>query len=96
MGMMHWQAAQIAGPWRGWTRGRDLGPMGDAAADTVWALTLILEACTVTDTADERFEQLAATITLARDHLTAAQQHLHGITDAAATLAADLFPEFDW
>lgn len=36
MGMMHWQAAQVAGPLRGWARGGRLGPMGDAVAAAAW------------------------------------------------------------
>ncbi|MGH7759545.1 MAG: DUF6245 family protein, partial [Candidatus Dormibacteria bacterium] len=96
IGIMHWQAGQIAGPWRGWSRSRDLGPMGGAAAATAWALTLILQACTVTDLDDARFDQLSKLIAEARDHLAAAQGHLQGINDAAVGLAADLFPEFDW
>jgi hypothetical protein len=43
--MLHWQAAQIAGPLRGGRASTILGPMGGAAAATAWALTLILEAC---------------------------------------------------
>ena len=37
MGMMHWQAAQIATPLRAWNRENDLGPMGGAAAATAWS-----------------------------------------------------------
>ncbi|MGH7748461.1 MAG: hypothetical protein ACREQ5_27440, partial [Candidatus Dormibacteria bacterium] len=96
MGTMHWQAGQIAGPLRGWTRKRNLSPMGGAAAATAWALTLILEACTVTDIEDERFDRLSDMITEARTYLDAAQEHLENIRESAASLAADLFPEFDW
>jgi hypothetical protein len=91
MGMMHWQAGQIAGPLRAWSRRRDLGPMGAAAAATAWALTLILEACTVTDVDDARFSQLSDLITEAKEQLMAAQDHLQGIHDLAANVTRLVF-----
>ncbi len=96
MGMMHWQAGQVAGPLRSWARTRPLGPMGDAAAAAAWALTLILEACTVTDPDDPRFPALSATTTEAVEHLTAARAHLQGIHDTAASITSLLFPPHPW
>lgn len=92
MGMMHWQAAQIAGPLRGWARSGQLGPMGDAAAAAAWALTRILEACTVTEPEDDRFPYLSDMVTDAAEDLDAARAHLQAIHDAAADLASFLFP----
>jgi hypothetical protein len=92
-GMLHWQAAQIAGPLRGWSREHDLGPMGGAAAATAWALTLILEACTVTDVTDARFMGLGRTLDEATEALAAAQRHLQGLRDTARSLAVELFPD---
>lgn len=92
MGMMHWQAAQIAGPLRGWARSGQLGPMGDAAAAAAWALTRILEACTVTDPEDDRFPYLSDMVTDAAEDLDTARAHLQAIHDAAADLACFLFP----
>jgi hypothetical protein len=87
LGVMHWQAAQIATPLRAWARDGELGPMGGAARAAAWALTLILEACTVSDVEDERFTQLAGMLTEAREYLTIAHDHLQGIHDLAASLA---------
>lgn len=92
MGMMHWQAAQVAGPLRGWARGGRLGPMGDAVAAAAWGLMLVLEACTVTDVDDERFPRLSGMVTEALEHLQAAQEHLAGILDTAVDIASLLFP----
>lgn len=90
MGMMHWQAAQVAGPLRAWAKGGRLGPMGSAAAAAAWALTLILEACTVTDPGDARFAQLSGLITEAGENLGAAHDHLQEIHDTAEALFTTL------
>lgn len=67
--------------------------MGGAAAATAWALTLILEACTVTDVADARFMGLSRTLDEATEALAAAQQHLQALRDTARSLAGALFPD---
>jgi hypothetical protein len=94
MGIMHWQAAQIAGPWRAWNRENDLGPMGCAAAAAAWALTVILETCSVTSLDDERFMKLSDMIVETGQYLPAAQEHLQEIHDSTASLGEDLFPLF--
>lgn len=66
--------------------------MGDAAAAGAWALTVILEASTVTDAGDDRFSRLSEMITEAAEHLDAARDHLQDIHDAAADLTSVLFP----
>jgi hypothetical protein len=86
MGVMQWQAAQLAGVWRGLSRERDLGPMGRAVADTAWALVVLLEMCTVTDIGDERFPQLHERLAEAVEHLADARGELDGIRDLAAAL----------
>ncbi len=92
MGMMHWQAAQVAGPLRGWARGGRLGPMGDAVAAAAWGLMLTLEACTVTDADDERFSRLSEMVTDAAEQFHAAQEHLERIHGTAVDIASFLFP----
>lgn len=91
MGMLHWQAAQIAGPLRAWGGDGQLGPMGSAAAAAAWALCLILEACTVTDPGDERYPQLGSMITEAGQYLDRAGDHLQGIHDLAGALTTAVF-----
>ncbi|MEV8634308.1 DUF6245 family protein [Streptosporangium sp. NPDC051023] len=88
MGVMHWQAVQIAGPLRGWSRGASLGPLGDAAADAAWALMLLLAASTVTRPDDPRFSTLGERVTEAMDLLGSARAHLQGIIDDAADVVA--------
>jgi len=51
-----------------------------------------LEACTVTDTDDERFSRLSEMVTDAAEQLHTAQAHLERIHDAAVDIAAFLFP----
>uniref|UniRef100_UPI003F4999FA DUF6245 family protein n=1 Tax=Nonomuraea sp. CA-251285 TaxID=3240002 RepID=UPI003F4999FA len=92
-GMLHWQAGQIAGPLRGWSKMRDLGPMGNAMAETAWALVLLLQAATVTDPGDARFDTLGETVTEAADLLESAQARLDDLRQAARDLSGYLFPQ---
>lgn len=95
IGAMHWQAAQIGGALRGWSRSRELGPVGGAAAATAWALTLILEALTVTDVDDERYTQLGDILREARESLEVARERLQEIDDLAAWVVGGDVPEMD-
>lgn len=85
-GVLHWQAGQVAEPLRAWSRQADLGPMGGAAADAAWALVLLLQACTVTDPADPRFDDLHTNVAEARECLRKALDHLDDIADMSDAL----------
>ncbi|QXJ25900.1 hypothetical protein AGRA3207_007469 [Actinomadura graeca] len=94
-GMLHWQASQVGGPLRGWSRRADLGPLGGAAADVAWALTLLLQALTVTEPTDPRFDDLHKNVSEARALLAAAAGRLDELTGTAAEMAAALVRLWD-
>jgi hypothetical protein len=87
VGMLHWQAGQIAQPLRALARTHDLGPILGAAAHTAQAL---LTLCAVADPDDARGLEPLALLTDAQTALEDAGDDLERIHDWVTELAAGL------
>jgi hypothetical protein len=90
VGMLHWQAGQIAQPLRALARTHDLGPILGAAAHTAQALLALLTLCAVADPDDARGLEPLALLTDAQTALDDASQDLERIHDWVTELAASL------
>ncbi|MFY9806945.1 MAG: DUF6245 family protein [Pseudonocardiaceae bacterium] len=90
VGMLHWQAGQIAQPLRALARTHDLGPILGAAAHTAQALLALLTLCAVADPDDARGLEPLALLTDAQTALDDAGADLERIHDWVTELAASL------
>ncbi|MGH3846869.1 MAG: DUF6245 family protein [Pseudonocardiaceae bacterium] len=90
VGMLHWQAGQIAQPLRALARTHDLGPILGAAAHTAQALLALLTLCAVADPDDARGLEPLALLTDAQTALEDAGEDLDRIHDWVTELAASL------
>jgi Family of unknown function (DUF6245) len=90
VGMLHWQAGQIAQPLRALARSHELGPILGAAAHTAQALLALLTLCAVADPDDARGLDPLALLTDAQTALDDAGADLERIHDWVTELSASL------
>jgi hypothetical protein len=89
VGVLHWQAAQLAWPLRPLKDGEE-APLGRALAACSWALVSMLQAMAMAEPSGSRANQVADALATAREELAAAQRRLDALDEQMADLAGDL------
>jgi hypothetical protein len=89
VGVLHWQAAQLAWPLRA-LKDADEAPLGRALAACSWALVSMLQAMSLAEPTGSQAGEVAAALAAAREELAAAQRHLDALDDQMADLAGEL------
>jgi hypothetical protein len=98
VGVLHWQAAQLAWPLRP-LKAAEQSPLGRALAACSWALVSMLQAMAMAEPSGSRADEVSDALATAREELAAAQQHLDALdqqmTDLAGELASVISAAYD-
>jgi hypothetical protein len=89
VGVLHWQAAQLAWPLRA-LKDAEEAPLGRALAACSWALVSMLQAMSLAEPSGSRAGELAGAMAAARQELAAAQRHLDALDEQMADLGGEL------
>jgi hypothetical protein len=89
VGVLHWQAAQMAWPLRA-LKDAEQAPLGRALAACSWALVSMLQAMSLAEPSGSHAGEVADALAAAREELVAAQRHLDALDDQMADLAGEL------
>ena len=89
MGVLHWQAAQLAWPLRA-LKDAEEAPLGRALAAYSWALVSMLQAMSLAEPSGSQAGEVAGAMAAAREELAGAQHHLDALDEQTADLADEL------
>jgi hypothetical protein len=89
VGVLHWQAAQLAWPLRA-LKDAEEAPLGRALAACSWALVSMLQAMALAEPSGSQAAEVAGARAAAREELAAAQRDLDGLDEQTAHLADEL------
>jgi hypothetical protein len=98
VGVLHWQAAQLAWPLRA-LKAAEQAPLGRALAACSWALVSMLQAIATAEPSGSSAAEVTDALATAREQLAAAQEHLEVLdrqmTDLAGELASVISAAYD-
>jgi len=89
VGVLHWQAAQLAWPLRA-LKDAEEAPLGRALAACSWALVSMLQAMALAEPSGSQANEVAGAMAAAREELAAAQGHLDALDQQMTDLAGEL------
>ena len=89
VGVLHWEAAQLAWPLRA-LKDAEEAPLGRALAACSWALVSMLQAMSLAEPSGSKAGKVAGALAAAREELAAAQRHLDALDEQMADLAGEL------
>ncbi|MGZ6693281.1 MAG: hypothetical protein ACXVHQ_38510, partial [Solirubrobacteraceae bacterium] len=89
VGVLHWEAAQLAWPLRA-LKDAEEAPLGRALAACSWALVSMLQAMGLAEPSGSKAGEVAGALAAAREELAAAQRHLDALDEQIADLAGEL------